>query len=263
MGMTNEQSRPGIAKTLAGAFCVGGVLSVLGQLILTVLYALLGAGNQFAPLLMLVVMGVFGLLGFVFGFYTKLEAWGAFGAILPFSGFAAAVARITYDARCESGTVRAGIRAGLRISGFVVGVGFVLILAVSTASFFWPVVAPAVPSLSANLVTDCLLSFVGGGLICVICQTFMMLTRLSVPVILIIAFSLGSVLYASGLIDIVRATCLSGMYVMTFDAGANTGKALITLFSGDGIMPIVTVFVLFAIITLEGILGGLLRPVKK
>ncbi|MGV8084004.1 MAG: SpoVA/SpoVAEb family sporulation membrane protein [Coriobacteriia bacterium] len=120
------------SRTVFMAFLVGGLLSVLGQLFLVIAAALVGPTSPLAVPLALVFMGLFALVTFIPGWYQKLLKVGGFGAIMPFSGLAAACAGAFCEAKAKTGSSGKAAAAAVGLVAYVVGTG-VLILAVVAA----------------------------------------------------------------------------------------------------------------------------------
>lgn len=125
-----------IAKPIAAAFVVGGILAVVGQLFLTLYTAILGADSMFLAALTLVSVGLVGAVLFVAGIYQKIEKFGGFGAIMPFSGLAAAVGGTIAGAKQGGATTGQAIKEGVMLVVYVVGIGTVISVIIGVIAFF-------------------------------------------------------------------------------------------------------------------------------
>lgn len=103
-------------KKLAGAFIVGGIFGLMGQVIMVLIGGILGPG--YGPELVVpLVLGVMGIIGgvlFACGLYQKIEKVGGFGAIMPFCGLAAAVAGAICGIRGSGAPLGKAIVNGLK-----------------------------------------------------------------------------------------------------------------------------------------------------
>ena len=117
------------------AFLIGGALCTGAQLVFELLVS---AGVEFglAITLMLAiacaVSGVFTVLGL----YQKLEGLGGFGAMLPFTGFSAAIIEFTAAALDQGDSLRAAAKKGLAAAFLIFGVGFPVALGVAALAAF-------------------------------------------------------------------------------------------------------------------------------
>ena len=93
LARTNRGSYMKPYKTVFYSFCVGGVLALIAQAILSFWQsALTGTPMEFfTGGATLVSMGLIGCVLGGFACYQYVEEWATFGALLPFSGFAMAV----------------------------------------------------------------------------------------------------------------------------------------------------------------------------
>lgn len=96
-----------IFKNCIVAFCVGGFICVLGEL-LTLLYAELGAGQQQIKMLIPVTLIFFAVLLTALKIFDNIGKFAGAGTLVPITGFANAVASSAIEFKTE---------------GFVLGVG--------------------------------------------------------------------------------------------------------------------------------------------
>lgn len=112
------------------AFVIGGALCAGAQLVFQLL---LGAGVEFglAITLMLAIACALSGVFTVLGQYQKLEGLGGFGAMLPFTGFSAAIIEFTAAALDQGDRPGAAARKGLSAAFLIFGVGFPVALGVA------------------------------------------------------------------------------------------------------------------------------------
>ena len=86
---------------------------------------LLSAGVEFglSITLMLAIMAALSGAATILGQYQKLEGLGGFGAMLPFTGFSAAIIEFTAAALKEGDTLPRASRKGLSAAFLIFGVG--------------------------------------------------------------------------------------------------------------------------------------------
>ncbi len=123
-------------KTWFGAFVVGGVYAVIGQIIIALLSAVLGPDFMFLGHLALLLVGIVGFLLYVTGIHQKLASFSGYGSNLPLNGFAAAIADVFGGTYEESGSFGAGVVSALKLLGLVVGVGGGIAVALGAILFF-------------------------------------------------------------------------------------------------------------------------------
>jgi len=131
-----DSKAPNAFKAVFMAFLVGGLLSVVGQVLLLLSAALLGADSPLVGPLTLILIGLFGLVTYVFGFYQKIMKVGGFGAIMPFCGLTAACAMTFSKVRAATGSFGKGAAAAAGLVGYVVGTASIVILAVTLIIVF-------------------------------------------------------------------------------------------------------------------------------
>lgn len=104
------------------SFLIGGALCVAAQLVFELL---LSAGVEFglSITLMLAIMAALSGAATILGQYQKLEGLGGFGAMLPFTGFSAAIIEFTAAALKEGDTLPWASRKGLSAAFLIFGVG--------------------------------------------------------------------------------------------------------------------------------------------
>ena len=104
------------------SFLIGGALCVAAQMVFELL---LSAGVEFglSITLMLAIMAALSGAATILGQYQKLEDLGGFGAMLPFTGFPAAIIEFTAAALKEGDTLPRASRKGLSAAFLIFGVG--------------------------------------------------------------------------------------------------------------------------------------------
>ena len=112
-------------------FLVGGSLCALAQAVLEIFLAL-GVDFAMSITLMLAVMALLGTVFTVLGIYGKLEEHGQMGAMVPFTGFSAAITTFNLlalkDGKKPGKAFYCGLRAALIIFG--IGLPFALAMAI-------------------------------------------------------------------------------------------------------------------------------------
>lgn len=106
-------------RVILGAFLVGGVYAVIGQLLLTGYAALLGPDSPILMAAVLVSLGVIALVMYIPGVHQKIQDKSGYGSMLPFNGFACGIAG-AYEGGAEQG---AGVSSALKLVAFVIGIG--------------------------------------------------------------------------------------------------------------------------------------------
>ncbi|WP_102379834.1 SpoVA/SpoVAEb family sporulation membrane protein [Raoultibacter timonensis] len=122
-------------KALVGSFIVGGILAMVGQAFMSIAVAVLGPDSFFLAATTLVGVGLVGAVLFVFGVYQKIEQVGGFGAALPFSGLAAAVAGTVVRAKEDGAAMGASMLAGVKLAAWVLGTGSLIVVIVGVVAF--------------------------------------------------------------------------------------------------------------------------------
>lgn len=122
-------------KALVGSFIVGGILAMVGQAFMSIAVAVLGPDSFFLAAATLVGVGLVGAVLFVFGVYQKIEQVGGFGAALPFSGLAAAVAGTVVRAKEDGAAMGASMLAGVKLAAWVLGTGSLIVVIVGVVAF--------------------------------------------------------------------------------------------------------------------------------
>lgn len=104
------------------SFLIGGALCVAAQMVFELL---LSAGVEFglSITLMLAIMAALSGAATILGQYQKLEGLGGFGAMLPFTGFSAAIIEFTSAALKEGDTLLRASRKALSAAFLIFGVG--------------------------------------------------------------------------------------------------------------------------------------------
>lgn len=124
-------------KRVLTAFVVGGLFAMLGQVFMLVFAAMLGGDSPLVGPLALIALGLLGGILFIFGIYQKIEKFASYGAILPFSGLAAAVAGVYEGAKEQTGSTGAALKtAVVSLVLYVVGIGTILSVIVGVVAFY-------------------------------------------------------------------------------------------------------------------------------
>ncbi|UWG96642.1 SpoVA/SpoVAEb family sporulation membrane protein [Dehalobacter sp. DCM] len=125
-----------VLKPILSAFVVGGIFSVIGQFLANVYTSALGPGNPLIDIFTLISLGLIGAVLYITGIHQKIEKFGGYGTILPFNGFAAAVAGTFSTAKAQAGTSAAGIKAAVSLVVYVLGIGSILAAIVGIVAFY-------------------------------------------------------------------------------------------------------------------------------
>ena len=91
-----------------------------------------------------------------------------------------------------------------------------------------------------NTVTQLILTFVSGGIICVIAQLLIDFTRLTPARILVLYVSLGVFIYGVGLFDPMKEIFGAGVSVPLIGFGANIGKGVKEAVDDQGLIGVLT-----------------------
>ena len=110
------------------AFLIGGVLSAVAQGVFQLLLPVVGDFSWTITWMLAVMAALSGVLT-AFGQYQKLENRAGFGAMLPFTGFSAAIIEFTAAALDEGAAFWPAARKGLHAAFIIFGVGLPLALA--------------------------------------------------------------------------------------------------------------------------------------
>ena len=102
---------------------------------MSIAVAVLGPDSFFLAATTLVGVGLVGAVLFVFGVYQKIEQVGGFGAALPFSGLAAAVAGTVVRAKEDGAAMGASMLAGVKLAAWVLGTGSLIVVIVGLVAF--------------------------------------------------------------------------------------------------------------------------------
>ena len=108
---------------------------MVGQAFMSIAVAVLGPDSFFLAATTLVGVGLVGAVLFVFGVYQKIEQVGGFGAALPFSGLAAAVAGTVVRAKEDGAAMGASMLAGVKLAAWVLGTGSLIVVIVGVVAF--------------------------------------------------------------------------------------------------------------------------------
>ena len=91
-----------------------------------------------------------------------------------------------------------------------------------------------------NTVTQLILTFVSGGIICVIAQLLIDFTKLTPARILVLYVSLGVFIYGVGLFDPMKEIFGAGVSVPLIGFGANIGKGVKEAVDDQGLIGVLT-----------------------
>jgi len=114
-----------LAKKLVGAFVVGGCMGLLGQLLMMLFGAIVGAESILFMPLILISMGVIGAVLFVLGIYQKIEKVGRIGALMSFCGLPTGVAGGICGIRGGGAPLGKAIANGLKPLTIIIGTAFI------------------------------------------------------------------------------------------------------------------------------------------
>jgi stage V sporulation protein AC len=276
--------KPSYGKAIGGAFLVGGMLGVVGEA-LVVLYShtpLYAAG--FSTIVALATLGLIGAVLFIVGIYPKLETFGGMGAVLPFSGLAAAVAGATFGVGKASGSMGKGaLTSFVELLCKVVLIGTAICCLIGTAVFFTglgavhtapyapggvlvemvgpPNGSEAGPPNGVPVGVEPLAfvwAFVISSILCALAQLVLMLTRLPMPVFLVSLFTIGALLTPTGFMKFLASLGGGGFQVMIIDAGEAIVSTFGALLQGN-FVPFLSVLCLFVFLYTIGILAGFIK----
>ncbi|MBR5143913.1 MAG: SpoVA/SpoVAEb family sporulation membrane protein [Clostridia bacterium] len=90
------------------------------------------------------------------------------------------------------------------------------------------------------MATELLLTFISGGIICVIAQLLIDLTRLTPAKILVIYVSFGVLIFALGLYEPMQKIFGAGVSVPLIGFGANIAKGVREAVEKDGLIGVLT-----------------------
>ncbi len=91
-----------------------------------------------------------------------------------------------------------------------------------------------------NLTEQFILTFISGGIICIIAQILIDLTKLTPARILVIYVSLGVLLYAIGIFEPMKEVFGAGVTVPLIGFGANIGKGIKEAVDTEGLLGAIT-----------------------
>ena len=125
----------GKIKGYIGAFVVGGLIGVVGQLIVD-LFGILGI-----PFPIFILTGIFALafiavLLFFAGIHQKIDKVAGMGSAIPISGLSAAVAGIIFGERMGGASIGKAIKTGLAAPVKLFGSAFVVAFILALISVF-------------------------------------------------------------------------------------------------------------------------------
>lgn len=247
-------------KKLLYAFVVGGAFGVVGQLFIFAWSAVLGAGNSLVNPLTMVTMGVLGLILFVSGAAPKLEKLTTMGVTIPISGMVIAIGGVTAGVKAETGSAGAGAKAGAGLPLRVLGTGAAISVVLSAVLFFAThgSLELAFEPAESNALVDLLLSFVVSGLLCLLAEAILEITKAPVPVLLIAFIVIGALMAAFNL-DGAPLLNNGGFIVSLLAAGQAAYETFQVLLMGITPVPFITVLCVYLSVTILGIAAGLAR----
>ncbi|MFA6807928.1 MAG: SpoVA/SpoVAEb family sporulation membrane protein [Eubacteriales bacterium] len=99
-------------------------------------------------------------------------------------------------------------------------------------------------------------AFILAGILCAVFQVLLAYTKLGVPKILILSFTIGAILAAVGILPILEKLGGGGLSVLILDAGGAIFNATLASTSGNFAIFIAFLCIIFSV-TVIGILTGL------
>ena len=117
------------------AFGVGGIISVIGQLILN-LYKNRGIGQDEAATFTSITLVLIGVILTGFGFYSKLGKFAGAGSAVPITGFANSVAAPAIEFKKEGHIMGVGAKMFI-LAGPVIVFGTLTSMVVGAVYFFY------------------------------------------------------------------------------------------------------------------------------
>lgn len=91
-----------------------------------------------------------------------------------------------------------------------------------------------------SMATELLLTFISGGIICVVAQLLIDLTRLTPAKILVIYVSFGVLIFALGLYEPMQKIFGAGVSIPLIGFGANIAKGVREAVEKDGLIGVLT-----------------------
>lgn len=98
-------------------------------------------------------------------------------------------------------------------------------------------------------------AFLLGGIICALFQIFMMYTKLDVPRVLVLGFTLGALLTPYGMMDALAQWGGAGLLIMVMTAGNAVAGSTMALLGGNS-LPFLIILGVFLAVTLIGLGAG-------
>lgn len=123
-------------KTYVLAFAVGGAYAVIGQALMVLWVLVLGPDSSFIMPLTLLSMGVVAFVLYLTGVHQKIAPISGYGSILPFNGFACAVADCFENVANATGSSAKGAAAAITLVIYVVGIGGLACVLIGIIAFF-------------------------------------------------------------------------------------------------------------------------------
>lgn len=222
------------------SFFIGGLFALIAQAILSLWQVLLADTPMsfFSGGATLISMGVIGCFLGGFAVYQKVEEWGDFGALLPFSGFAMAVGM-----KAITPWTRNNERMGKCVWNcvwFVIWFNVVFAAICIAIGYACGAVGLHNPVVTAEATEGGMLfvwAFVVGGILAIVFQTlYLIVLRITPKVthlhILITAWMVGAILAPSGISSALANFSGEGFSVLILVGGYNMYSVGLDLFLG-------------------------------
>jgi stage V sporulation protein AC len=129
-----EVQRP-IFKNVFKAFIVGGIISLIGQIILEILKDGFNLEKDLASAIMVTIMVLIGALLTGFGIYDKIGQFAGCGTIIPITGFANSMSSAALESKSE-GMFLGIITNMFKLAGSVIVVGVLSAFIFGTLRYF-------------------------------------------------------------------------------------------------------------------------------
>lgn len=271
-------------KQLGWSFLVGGLIALVAEVILVLVCLTPLYEMGFHTVASLLLLGIMGGILFVVGVYPKLEEKAGIGAIMPISGLMSAVSGMFCGAFKETGSKRkAAFAVLINLMGKVVLLAIVISAVIGSIYYFTGVLGPlGAPYAPGGITVDMIgppngtadgppngiptgvdyigfiWAFVVGGIIGAVFQAVFMLSRLSVPTFLVVAFTLGAVLVPTGCMKTLVELSGAGTIMYIFDCGEAVVSTFSALLEGN-VIPFFSIVGMFVLIYLFGLGFGLIK----
>ncbi|MCL2883483.1 MAG: hypothetical protein FWF30_03330, partial [Coriobacteriia bacterium] len=280
----NLQERPHYLKALGGAALIGGLFGLLGEALLMVYASTPLYGHGLAIVFVLGTLGVIGTGLFIGGIYPKLEKFGGMGAVMPFAGICAAFAYMTLSVGKATGSaIKGAFKVFIELFLGVVILSMVICCILSLIAYFTdfgsvftapyapagivvdqvgpPNGTAAGPPMGIPVSVDALAliwAFITAAVVTSIAQLVLMITKLSMPVYLVIIIVFAAILTPYGVMKGLAVFGGAGSQVLTIGAGEAVFNTFTALLHGNP-LPFVEVIGLFVFLYIVGVGGGLVK----